>query len=690
MQCSTRQSRLQEPLMQQQHMLRPLQTPQLRSQRLRIVQPPRSASPKQPLLVSGASAPSLLPQRASPRTPQRPSLQVIPRVAPPIAVGGITSRPSSSTGNLRAAACATPQQRTPKQRTPQRSDHQHQRSDGAGLSQLSRRSPRSPERQSAQARARKTSPSLGTDTDLWIGGRLFRIGRPLGEGSFGAVWAAEADDGSQAAVKEILCRSELELERAATEGQLLRLLDSASMGMCSPGGHHTALSCLPSLISSEATETGPRTWRVRLAMSRVPGNPLEQFLVSAPQAWAGREPRYQLAEACRYAGELLVQLAPALERISSKVYHRDVSPRNILMKELTRPGLRGSQSQPSFGLVDFGLAVDGSRWRCDESSSDLGGDGRYWPASAWFVFGHGTRELSKHPDLLHEYRTCLDVHALGITALRCLMELTPGLPDMVLGTAPSTASTHVDPGLGVAVPKLQVLWVAWQRYWSDARRFWQPVYDAFNESGDFETLKAAYARASVHRVISADLCALRAALCQARAACESAPPSSGLAGMPAFFDALLLMIRPGREQQAANFEEARQVRETPFESLAPERPPAQHTVRSMRKESPHHDRKSAESWSNRGSPEADVHGCISQSTGTPYSDTSSAAFFASASTSRMTPAQSMVLLEAPASAIGRPSLGETPALAGGRPSPGTRADSASPPAKLKPLLDLCQ
>lgn len=507
---------------------------------------------------------------------------------------------------------------------------------------------------------------MDADVDLWIGGRLFRIGRPLGEGSFGAVWAAEADDGSQAAVKEILCRSELELERAATEGQLLRLLDSTGMGICSPGGEHTALNCFPSLVSSEATETGPRTWRVRLAMSRVPGAPLEQFLASAPQAWAGRDPRCQLAEACRYAGELLVQLAPALEHISSKVYHRDVSPRNILIKELARPGLH-PQSQPSFGLVDFGLAVDGGQWRSDESSSDLGGDGRYWPASAWFVFGHGTRELSKHPDLRHEYRTCLDVHALGITALRCLMELTPGLPDMVLGAPPSTARARWDAGLGVAMPKLQVLWVAWQRYWSDARRFWQPVYDAFNEGGDFETLKAAYARAGVHRVISADLCALRAALCQARAACESAPPSSGLAGMPAFFDALLLMVRPGREQQGSHFDE---VEETPFESLAPERPLMQQTKRSMHKEheSPRHDHKSVESWSTRGTPETDVHGCISQSTGTPDSEASSAA-----STGRISPAQSLVLLEAPTSAIGRPRLG-------------TRVDSAS--LAVKPSLDI--
>jgi len=275
---------------------------------------------------------------------------------------------------------------------------------------------------------------------------------------------------------------------------------------------------------------------VRLVMSQVPGGALEQFLEARRHAEKTRsvqtikERRHQFAEACRYAGELLVQLAPTMEAFSNRVYHRDVTPRNILIEE--RNG-----ACPNFSLVDFGLAVNAAKWRSqEEGSGDLGGDGRYWPASAWFVFGFGTHALQRHPAMFHEYRTCLDVHSLGLTALRTLVEMLPHLE-----SAADTAE------IDVALPKLRALRAAWGRYWSDARRFWQPVYDAFRGSGDFEALRAAYVNAGVHRIICADLSAVRAALEDARHACRSMAPETGLAGMPALFDALLLMLQAARE-----------------------------------------------------------------------------------------------------------------------------------------------
>lgn len=456
------------------------------------------------------------------------------------------------------------------------------------------------------------SPALAAGAAVRIGGQRFRVGVPLGEGSFGAVWAAEGEDGNEVAVKEILCRSEAELARAELEGQLLRLLAGDTSGEgCDVDRRARAHSgraaplavarCLPTLAASEVAASGPSSWCVRLAMSRVPGAPLEQFLEHRRRGAAGSEPGHHFAEACRYAGELLVQLAPALEHISSRVYHRDVTPRNILIDESGEGG-------PRFGLVDFGLAVDATQWRSDECSGDLGGDGRYWPASAWLVFGHGKQELAAHPPLRHEYRSCLDVHALGLTALRCLMELAPALPEQ--GSAPEGKEA---PCLGAALPKLRAVRTAWQRYWSDARRFWQPVYDAFREGGDFEALKAAYARAGVHRIISADLCSLRAALLEARYACESAPRGSGLAGMPAFFDALLLMVRPGLVQ-APN---------SPLKGsvLTPAEPTG-----------------GEEQQCDEGTvPE--VLRCISQSTAAPDSAASSPS-----SSSRVSPAESLVLM----------------------------------------------
>lgn len=376
--------------------------------------------------------------------------------------------------------------------------------------------------------------ALGPGSRLQIAGQIFVLTEPLGEGSFGVVWAALDERGGRVAVKEIPCRSDSELRRVLVEGQLLQIVER-ELCKWKSGGETLRV---PRLVASDVEQgTGGSRSRVRLVMSQVAGIPLEQFLETSRRAereragLPNRVLRQQIAEACRYTGELLVQLAPILEGFSNKVYHRDVTPRNILIQEH-----RGKEG-PQFGLVDFGLAVNASKWRAQgEGSGDLGGDGRYWPASAWFVFSYGTQALQKHPAMFHEYRTCLDVHSLGLTAFRCLMEMMP------------TMEKDTDiPGAEHAVPKLRALRVAWTKLWSDSRRFWQPVFDAFRGNGDFESLRSAYINAGVHRVVSADMRAVRVALQEARHACRNMAPETGLAGMPALFDALLLMLQASRE-----------------------------------------------------------------------------------------------------------------------------------------------
>mmetsp|Transcript_36516 Transcript_36516/g.91927 ORF Transcript_36516/g.91927 Transcript_36516/m.91927 type:complete len:667 (+) Transcript_36516:43-2043(+) len=399
----------------------------------------------------------------------------------------------------------------------------------------------------APARTTSKMQPLGPGVMLDFSGHRFQVTEALGEGSFGIVWAAKDSAGTKVAVKEIPCKSEQELARVVAEGQLLKLVERELRAADVSG---TVVSHVPLLVASDVETTAPNRWRVRLVMSQVPGGALEQFLEARRHAEKMRslqpikERRHQFAEACRYAGELLVQLAPTLEAFSNRVYHRDVTPRNILIEE--------TGACPNFSLVDFGLAVNAAKWRAqEEGSGDLGGDGRYWPASAWFVFGFGTHALQRHPAMFHEYRTCLDVHSLGLTALRCLVEMLPHL------------EAGVDlPDGDVALHKMRALRAAWGRYWSDARRFWQPVYDAFRGSGDFEALRTAYVSAGVHRIICADLSAVRAALEDARQACRPMAPETGLAGMPALFDALLLMLQAAREgeqvagAQAAVAEEA--------------------------------------------------------------------------------------------------------------------------------------
>jgi serine/threonine protein kinase len=393
------------------------------------------------------------------------------------------------------------------------------------------REPRHPRVRSPTLPEQQQDQPLGPGVGVAIAGRRFHITRPLGEGSFGVVWAARDEQGTTVAIKEIPC-CKSKLAQVDAEGHLLQRVEQelASAGLSEVTDH------IPVLVASEAEQTSPKTWRLRLAMSLVKGVPLEGFLgmqqgkVQVPgMLHVAGNLSQRFARACRYTGALLMQLAPILETFSARVYHRDITPRNILIQEQD-----DGRGEPSFGLVDFGLAVDASKWRAEEpGAGDLAGDGRYWPASAWFVFCYGRRALEHESWMRSEYRACLDVHSLGITALRCLMELLPH-PSELVDEVPELVQT------------LQGLRAAWKRYWCDAVGLWQPVFEAFRGHGNFEELRASYIKAGAYRVISDDLCVLRAALRDARQACRGFPPETGLAGMPALFDALLLMVQAGR------------------------------------------------------------------------------------------------------------------------------------------------
>ncbi|CAE8631691.1 unnamed protein product, partial [Polarella glacialis] len=276
-----------------------------------------------------------------------------------------------------------------------------------------------------------------------IDGKRFEISSPLGTGSYGIVWSAreerEGSGGGETAcgvaVKEILCQSQAELTNALFEGDLLFRLSaggssasssapfSPNGGARGPGpagssafsprtpGTRTSLcqvdACLsariPSLVAQEAESLGPQKWRMRLAMSRIPGEPLVLLLHrqwhraasledTVPRGTAAEALRL-LAEPCRVASELLAQLGPALNELNLFAYHRDINPRNILVDGLSGQGLRGPIS---FGLVDFGMAVDARQWRGSGAVEDgawrhleVGGDCRYWPLSSWIMFLRG-------------------------------------------------------------------------------------------------------------------------------------------------------------------------------------------------------------------------------------------------------------------------------------------------------------
>jgi len=366
---------------------------------------------------------------------------------------------------------------------------------------------------------RPRSQPLGPGVATTLAGQGFVVTRPLGRGSFGVVWEATDAFGEACALKEIRCRSEADLKGVRAEGRMLEVVRREVSAAGLP------LSRVPAFRAMELERGAQQAGKVRLAMSLVPGTALEGFLETRRQELRGETDKMEgqelCAEACLYAGRLLLQLAPILDAFSTQVYHRDITPRNIQIQE----GVEG----PEFGLVDFGLAVEAPRWRAGEpGAGDLGGDGRYWPVSAWFVFCFGTRALEKDAKLRAEYRTCLDAHSLGLTALRCLVDLLPGRPVSHMVDAP-----------------LQRLCAAWKQYWADARKLWQPIFDAFRGAGDFNELRKQFTQAKVHHIVRDDLCAIRKALREVGQACTGLSAETGLAGMPALCDALLIMVQPG-------------------------------------------------------------------------------------------------------------------------------------------------
>uniref|UniRef100_A0A7S4UG06 Protein kinase domain-containing protein n=1 Tax=Alexandrium monilatum TaxID=311494 RepID=A0A7S4UG06_9DINO len=372
-----------------------------------------------------------------------------------------------------------------------------------------------------------------------IDGCTCKVVEALGTGSFGTVWAAERTDGTpgEVAIKEILCRTQQERASASFEGRLLQRLHS--QGSCPPSGtlppsiHDAAMpggggsssSCtardrIPDLVGAETESVGPDAWRVRLAMTRVPGVPLDRFLEARSRRTVDTslptQQRQSFKEACNFARELVLQLAPAFEHVSAFAYHRDVNSHNILVE--------GDAEKPVFGLVDFGLAVDLAKWQGPTGPLswhlvDIGGDCRYWPMSAWLQFECGWQELSKYPPLSAEYQAQLDFHALGITAFQVLAAMAPSVRGDSLP------------------PELQALQASWEQYWEDATRFWQRLLEVFRNGGDQNALKVACIAEGVHNIVGANLASLRLALREAYSA-------SSADGAAAESEGLLLHARP--------------------------------------------------------------------------------------------------------------------------------------------------
>jgi serine/threonine protein kinase len=352
-----------------------------------------------------------------------------------------------------------------------------------------------------------------------VGNHMFRITASLGHGSFSTVWTAVSVDGigGEIAIKETVCPTQEGLIDAETEGRILQKVGGASKR-------------IPELIAIETAPHRSGASCVRLAMTKISGDSLGAFLNNW-KAQGGRMPssdpqivNQQFAEACHWTHEMISQLLPAFEALSPFALHRDVNTHNILVST------SGGLSAPQFGLIDFGLAIQMKNWETSCTQVPVVGDCRYWPVSGWLIFAAGGPEIMKHPHMLREYKTQLDIHAFGITALQLFIEMLPQ-PE---GSANSAI-----------LEEFFALAHAWRRYWQDAYRFWEPLFHAFERKTDFNQLRQHYIQMNVHAVLGEDLAHLRQALSNCRDACARSDPGCKLYSFQSIFAVLLELISAG-------------------------------------------------------------------------------------------------------------------------------------------------
>jgi len=122
---------------------------------------------------------------------------------------------------------------------------------------------------------------------------------------------------------------------------------------------------------------------------------------------------------------------------------------------------------------------------------DIGGDCRYWPASAWMQFIYGYKYLesmeSHSGNFKDHYIHMLDVHSLALAAIQLIVDT------MDPTSAPAAAS----------------LGPAWTRYWDYSTQYWKQVYAVFSKGGDWNRMKNDFMKIRVQETTRANVKKLR-------------------------------------------------------------------------------------------------------------------------------------------------------------------------------------
>lgn len=331
-------------------------------------------------------------------------------------------------------------------------------------------------------------------TEVVIGKYRFRCSSVLGRGSFSEVWSGSIVSGpgnhsEEVALKDVVCTSQTDFDQALLEVSLLERFQhqaAAAPGLAAQAAKGVADGAPFMRIPQYLTHKIDRRqdgWRVRVAMTRVPGEGLDAFLRKPSPS--GRDASTCVRRGCALAAQLVRQLGPTLGRVAPHAWHRDVNSRNILISDAVTGGLLQQSVAPSeigsrasFWLIDFGLAVDATTWQQNWPHADVAGDCRYWPPSSFLMSFYGPEETAAHADLCKQYRTRLDIAGLGITALEVLC-------NSLLACDEYRGSWRK-------------LLAAWQKYREEVTRWHTMIFQVFSKGGDIGPL---YQQLSKERVV---------------------------------------------------------------------------------------------------------------------------------------------------------------------------------------------
>lgn len=385
--------------------------------------------------------------------------------------------------------------------------------------------PSAPKREEAASGPEMLAPGIA----LAVGHLKVKCADMLGSGSYSTVWLADVEeprngDASVVALKDVFCKGKAALQQSLFEVQLLMAVERRAMraSMATADSRFEAhVPRLPRCLAYQVDPVESGGWNVRMALTRLRGEQLDGWLQKMASAAVAARPSTSwpshIRTGCTLARRLLQQLGPTLDSLAPLAWHRDVNSHNVLVcndGSKDEVLMCSDAERASFWLCDLGLAVDSQSWTSEEEAAwrvtDIGGDCRYWPASCWMVHCFGAEYLEEKQSFCRQYKTRLDIHALGITAIEVLCSVA-----LAARKSGAPCNEGEDPG-GCWSWLLET----YQRYHETVSDWWQAIYAVFSSGGDFRPVHAWLVEIEAPDKVISLVSDLRLALCTCATACS--------------------------------------------------------------------------------------------------------------------------------------------------------------------------